>query len=583
MKRKGREAGTDIRRIFAVLLAVMMMAVMVLAAGCSNRGNPEESSGGTDESTAEAETNASGDIVVLFTSDVHCGVDQGWGYAGLQQIRNTLESNGDQVLLVDNGDAIQGEPIGTLSSGKAVAELMGTVGYDVAIPGNHEFDYGMETFTEIAGNSTFPYICCNLMKDGETVLEPYMLFDKGGKKIAFIGVTTPTTITSATPKYFQDDKGNFIYDFLQQDKTGQAFYDAVQRCADSARADGADYVILLGHLGMGATCKPWDYASVAENTSGIDAILDGHSHDFEQVMVKNKDGVEIPRSACGTKLKSIGWLRISHEDGSITTGLYDWNNEASAPEILGLDNDAGKAVAAAMKDVDKKLSVVIGKTNVDLTIYDPKTKTDDGQPVRIVRTAETNLGDLVTDAFRDQTGADVAMAGGGTIRADIPKGEFTKGDVLSVMPFNEDLCVAEVTGQQILDALEWGVHKMPNDFGGFMQVSGMSYEIDMSVPDSCTADANGLFSGVEGERRVKNVMIGDKPVDPAGTYTLASDSYHLKEQGDGLTMFSEEDVVRTVMIDNEAVMKYIEETLGGVVGEEYADPYGQGRIVATEQ
>jgi 2',3'-cyclic-nucleotide 2'-phosphodiesterase (5'-nucleotidase family) len=175
------------------------------------------------------------------------------------------------------------------------------------------------------------------------------------------------------------------------------------------------------------------------------------------------------------------------------------------------------------------------------------------------------------------------MAGGGTIRADIPKGEFTKGDVMSVMPFNEDLCVAEVTGQQILDALEWGVHKMPNDFGGFMQVSGMSYEIDMSVPDSCTADANGLFSGVEGERRVKNVMIGDKPVDPAGTYTLASDSYHLKEQGDGLTMFSEEDVVRTVMIDNEAVMKYIEETLGGVVGEEYADPYGQGRIVATEQ
>jgi 2',3'-cyclic-nucleotide 2'-phosphodiesterase (5'-nucleotidase family) len=241
-----------------------------------------------------------------------------------------------------------------------------------------------------------------------------------------------------------------------------------------------------------------------------------------------------------------------------------------------------KAVAASMEDVEKKLAKVIGKTTVDLTIFDPKTVTDEGQPVRLVRRAETNLADLVTDSYRAQTGADVAIAGGGTIRADIPAGDITKGDVLSAMPFTEDLCVCEVTGQQILDALEWGVHKMPDEFGGFMQVSGMSYEIDMSVPSSCTADENGLFAGVDGERRVKNVMVGDKPIDPAGTYTLASDLYHITEQGDGFTMFSEENVVRTVMVDNESVMKYIEETLNGVVGEEYADPYGHGRITAVE-
>ena len=333
---------------------------------------------------------------------------------------------------------------------------------------------------------------------------------------------------------------------------------------------------------MYAADAPWDYASVAANTSGIDAILDGHSHDSDQVKVKNKDGAEIPRSACGTKMKSIGWLRISGEDGSITTGLYNWNNDVSATELLGLDNDMSKAVAASMEDVEKKLAKVIGKTTVDLTIFDPKTVTDEGQPVRLVRRAETNLADLVTDAYRAQTGADVAIAGGGTIRADIPAGDITKGDVLSAMPFTEDLCVCEVTGQQILDALEWGVHKMPDEFGGFMQVSGMSYEIDMSVPSSCMADENGLFAGVDGERRVKNVMVGDKPIDPAGTYTLASDLYHITEQGDGFTMFSEENVVRTVMVDNESVMKYIEETLNGVVGEEYADPYGHGRITAVE-
>lgn len=565
-----------IRQITAILLALIMSFCMICLAGCSQNSSPD------DADAAANEAAATGDIVVLFTSDVHCGVDQGWGYAGLQQIRNTLESKGDQVLLVDDGDAIQGEAIGTLSSGKAVAELMSKAGYDVAIPGNHEFDYGMENFLEIAGNSTFPYICCNLMKDGETVLEPYMIFDKGGKKIAFIGVTTPRTITSSTPKYFQDENGNFIYDFLQADKTGQAVYDAIQKSADNARAEGADYVILLGHLGMYAADKPWDYASVAANTSGIDAILDGHSHDSDQVTVKNKDGAEIPRSSCGTKMKSIGWLRISGEDGSLTTGLYNWSNDVSATELLGLDNDMSKAVAAAMEDVDKQLAVVIGKTTVDLTIFDPQTKNDDGQPVRLVRRAETNLADLVADAYRDQTGADVSIVGGGTVRADIPAGDITRGDVLSVMPFTEDLCVCEVTGQQILDALEWGVHKMPDEFGGFMQVSGMSYEIDTSIPSSCTSDENGLFAGVDGERRVKNVKVGDEPIDPAATYTLASDKYHITEQGDGFTMFSEEDVVRTVMVDNESAMKYIEETLGGVVGEEYADPYGTGRITAVE-
>ncbi len=563
-----------------MILAVLMIVSMIVSAGCSQSGN--EGAGAGSEPAAE-EGSSSRDIVVLFTSDVHCGVADGWGYAGLQQIKDTLEAKGDQVLLVDNGDAIQGAPIGTLTKGKAVADLMNEMGYDAAIPGNHEFGYGMDNFLEIAQNAAFPYICCNLRKEGKNVFDPYVILEKGGKKIAFVGATTPHTITSSTPKFFQDENGNFIYDFLQEDETGQALYDAVQKSADDARAEGADYVILLAHLGMGVESKPWDYASVAVNTSGIDAILDGHSHDYDQVRVKNKDGVEIPRSACGTKMKSIGWLRISSGDGSITTGLYNWNNDVSAAELLGLDNDMSRAVDAAMKEVEEKLSEVIGRTYFDLVIMDPSAETAEGDPVRIVRRAETNLGDLVADAFRDQTGADIAFTGGGHIRSEIKAGDITKADVLNVLPFSNTICVAEVTGQQILDALEWGVHAMPNEFGGFIHVSGITYEVDTSIPSTCTADKDGLFSGVTGERRVRNVLIGGEPVDPERKYTLAASDYILENQGDGLSVFSKDDVIRECMVDNEAMMKYIEETEGGAVGEEYSDPYGQGRITAAQE
>lgn len=584
--RKNAGAGkVTVKRFFSIIFALIMVFSMVLMTGCgqgagSGTGSGAESAEGVGGAEAGGADN---DIVILFTSDIHCGVDQGWGLAGLQQIRDTLEAGGTPVLLVDNGDAIQGEPIGTLSQGKAVADLMSKAGYDAAIPGNHEFDYGMDNFLEIAENADYPYISCNLNKEGKTVLDPYVIREAAGKKIAFVGVTTPTTITSSAPKFFQDENGNFIYDFMQSDQTGQAFYDAIQASVDAARADGADYVILLGHLGMQGSDSVWDYASVAENTSGIDAILDGHSHDCEQVLITNKDGKTIPRSACGTKMECIGWARIDTEDGKVTTGLYDWNNDISATELLGIDNDMSRAVDDAMAQIDKELSGVLGETSFDLTIIDPDAETEEGQPIRIVRRAETNLGDLITDAFRDQTGAEIAMIGGGAVRASIPAGEITRKDVVSVMPFNNDLCVAEVTGHQILDALEFGTNRMPGEFGGFLQVSGVTYEIDMSVPASCTTDENGMFTGVAGERRVKNVMVGGQPIDPAKTYTLAAESYLLKNQGDGMAMFSEDDVVSSIMVDNEALMKYIEDTLGGVISEEYSDPYGQGRIVATGQ
>ena len=560
------------KRITALLLAVIMSAMMLLG-GCSKT---EENGQIPDTENAEG---ASKEIVVLFTSDVHCGVDENWGYAGLQQIRDTLKSKGINVLLVDDGDAIQGAPIGTFSKGKAIADLMNKMGYDIAIPGNHEFDYGMDNFLEIAENASFPYICCNLLKKGELVLDPYVIKEIGGRKIGFVGALTPTAITASNPKNFQDEEGNYVFTLLHEDRSGQAFYDAVQKNVDAARNDGAEIVILMGHLGLEAVVKPWDYASIAENTTGIDAILDGHSHDSEQVKLKNKDGKTVLRSACGTKMMSIGWLRIS-EDGSMNTGLYSWDNNISAAELLGIDNEMSRAVDEEESKVKEALSDVIGKTLFDLTIYDPEAKTEEGSPIRLSRRAETNMGDLVADAIRVQTGADAAFIGGGGIRANIPAGDITKEDILTVMPYSNDILVSEVTGQQILDGLEYGVRGLPEETPGFMQVSGITYEIDMSIPSSVTVDENNMFSGVNGEYRVKNVTICGEPIDLEKKYTLASEDYYIKNGGDGLAMFKKEDVIASMMVDNQALIDYISVTLGGVVGEEYSDPYGQGRITA---
>ncbi len=553
------------KRITALVLAVLMLA-------------------GTLGLTAWADDDApqmKKDLVVLFTSDVHCGIDQGFGYAGLVAIRDNLKKT-NHVLLVDNGDAIQGEPVGTMTTGDAIITLMNSVGYDIAIPGNHEFDYGMDRFLELAKKARFPYISCNFNKEGELVFEPYVIKEFDGVKVAFVGVTTPKTITSSTPKYFQDDAGNYIYGFMQDD-TGEGVYNAVQTAVDAARENGARYVVALGHVGNEETCAPWTYADIIANTTGIDAFLDGHSHDTDQVTMKNKDGVDVLRSACGTKLGGVGWLKIEAATGKLTTGLYTWDNAVSAPELLGIQNNASQAVKAATTALNQKLGQKVAKSAVDLTIYDPEAVDQSGKPIRIVRNAETNLGDLCADAYRDQSGADIAFVNGGGVRTSLKAGDITLGDILKVHPFGNAMCVVEATGQQILDALEFGARNVPGENGGFLQVSGLTYEIHTYIESTATTDSNGMFTGVTGEYRVKNVMVDGKPLELDKVYTLASHNYMLKNGGDGFNMFMDcKLLVDESMLDNQVLINYISGTLEGVIGQEYADPYGQGRIVAVE-
>ena len=519
------------------------------------------------------------DVVVLFTSDVHCGVDQGFGYAGLAAVRDNLAKT-NHVLLVDNGDSIQGEPIGTMTTGESNIELMNAVGYDIATIGNHEFDYGMDRFLELTKKANFPYISANFMHNDELVFAPYVIKEFDGVKIAFVGITTPKTTTSSTPKYFQDETGKFVYTFCQ-DETGEKLYAAVQKAVDDARAEGAAYVVAMAHLGIEGESAPWMSTDVIANTTGINALLDGHSHSvLEQEKVKNKDGEEVLLAACGTKLQAIGYLRISAKDGSMATGLYKWDtsNAVSLPDLIGLDNEVATKVNEAMDTLNEKLGEVVAKSAVDLVISDPETD------VRIVRTAETNLGDLCADAYRDQSGADIAFVNGGGIRVKIAAGDITLNDILKVHPFGNALCVVEATGQQILDALEWGSRVVPEETGGFLQVSGLTYEIHTYIENSCTADENGLFTGVAGEYRVKNVKVGGEDLDVNKTYTLACHDYLLKNAGDGFTMFQQDTLLQdSVKLDNQVLIDYITGTLNGVVGEAYANPYGQGRIVAVSE
>ena len=320
------------------------------------------------------------------------------------------------------------------------------------------------------------------------------------------------------------------------------------------------------------------------HTNGIDVFIDGHSHDMEQVVMNNKDGKPVVRTACGTKMQGIGYSELSKEEGIRDTDIWVWNSKVGAPDLLGIDNGIERQIQAENAALEGKLREPEGKSDFDLTIYDPAEKDSKDNPVRVVRIAETNLGDFCADAVRIQLGTDIGLVNAGNIRDDLKKGDITYGDIIEVYPFYNDIYVIEATGQQILDALEWGARDLPDENGAFLQVSGLSYEIHSYIENSCTADENGLCTGIGEARRVRNVLVDGEPIDPEGVYALASIDYTLRNHGDGYTMFDDAKVLQDrVKLDNQVLIDYITETLGGVIGEEYEDPCGQGRIVIFEE
>ncbi|MBP5199545.1 MAG: bifunctional metallophosphatase/5'-nucleotidase, partial [Schwartzia sp.] len=490
----------------------------------------------------------------------------------LSQYKKDLKKQGLAVLLADAGDAVQGAPIGKLSKGESIVNIMNAIGYDFLIPGNHEFDYGMEQFFKLNALQKTKYASCNFtdLRTGKLCLSPYKVVSAGGHKIAFVGVTTPETLATSTPKYFQDEKGKFIYGF-SEDESGAKIYAAIQKAVDAAKAEGAEYVIIVGHLGVNGSIPKWSSITIAENTRGVTAIIDGHSHEqFEHLMAKNKDGNDVLITQTGTKMQTVGKLVI-HDDGTMTSTLEkDDTLPAPDPKIL-------KVIEKENKKFEPILKQTVGEALVDLCERDPAT----GQ--RRVRSQETNMGDFVADAFRAVLNTDVALVNGGSLRNTIKKGVFTYQDVLTAFPFGNMRSAGEVTGQTILDALELSAMNLPDENGGFLQVSGMSYTIDATIPSTVELDAHGSFVAVHGDRRVKDVMIGGKPIDPEKNYTVGGTTYVLKDGGNGMVMFKGAKLLDDgSMTDADMIMEYVQNHKNAKIGEEYANWQGQGRITIIE-
>ena len=542
---------------FALVMAIALIGVTMLFA----------------QGAAEA-LEAQKDIVVLYTNDVHCAIDSNIGYAGLAKYKAEMEKD-NFVVLVDAGDAIQGDTIGTVSKGEYLVDIMNEVGYDFCVLGNHEFDYGTDVLASLLKKADAQYLNAtieytgngnNLLKD--TV--PYVIERFGFLDVAFIGVSTPESITKSTPRYFMED-GQFVYDFA----AGEDLYAAVQGYVDEVREKGADVVVVISHLGVEEGSEPNRATDLIANTTGIDALIDGHSHTTEpSMLVADKSGRKVLYTQTGTKLNNIGKLTIS-KDGSVKAELV-------------AEAEKDEAVTAFIEDIkaqyESLVNTVVAHTEVELSITD-----ENG--VRAVRNRETAIGDLCADAYRAVADTDIAFVNGGGIRATIKKGDITTANMISVHPYGNALCSCYATGAEILDALEHSVvntaataasdGKAVGESCGFRQVSGIKFTIYTSIPSSVKKDDKGLFVAVEGERRVKDVFVEENgewvPIDPEKTYTVACHNYLLQDMGDGYTMFTDNVyILDKVLIDNQVIINYICDFLGGNVGTEYAEP--QGRI-----
>lgn len=567
-------------KIIIAVLAVIALVACVFA--FTGKQEPVQEVANNTEATVPAaveveEKEPVQDIVVLFTNDVHCGIEDSIGYAGLAAYRNHLLEKTPNVLLVDAGDWTDGDTIGTVSKGMYIVDIMNEVGYDYITLGNHEFGPYEDTKARIDGIEA-KIVVSNLeyLGSGETYLDKttkYEIADCNGVKVAFLGVVTPETITKAEPGLFMEGD-EWVYTFHHGSE--EEFFGHIEGVAQEARAAGADYVVAIAHIGDDPGSAPWTSTDLATKTAGIDAILDGHSHStVPSRILTNTEGKDVYVCSTGTKLAAIGQLTIS-PNGFITTGLITDYAEKDAEIDAFIQN----IKASYEEEVNK----VVATSNTALSI-------SDASGVRMVRNRENALANLSADGYRYAGNCDIGWVNGGGVRADLPEGDITYADIIKVHPFGNMLCVAEATGQEILDALEWSSRLTMDVYadngnavaenGGFLQVSGLKYTINTSIPSPCVADENGLFLEVNGERRVSDVVVENKetgeyePIDPEKVYTLATHNYMLKSAGDGYTMFQDNTfLVDEAIPDYQVLINYITVGLNGDLSA-YADVEGR--------
>lgn len=490
---------------------ICLLLLLLAAAACSPK-------------TAPAGSQRDSDIVILYDNDVHCAVD---GYAKMAALKADKQALTPYVTLISAGDFVQGGSMGAVSKGGYIVTIMNAVGYDFVTLGNHEFDYAIPRLKELTGMLSATVLCSNLidLKAGRRMYKAFQLVDYGGTKVAFIGAVTPYSFNSSTPAFFQDSKGNYIYSLC-----ADTFYDMFQNYVNDARNQGADYVVAITHLGDDVEFDPINSQELARQTYGIDVILDGHSHSLvPERKLTAKDGKTVLYSQTGAFFDNLGVLTISPK-GKISLQLIPTKDYAK-------EDPRVKAVTDSLRQEYALLGArKIGRSEVMLP-----AKNEHGD--WLVRNGETSLGDFCADALRVTLGTDIALLGGGSLRKDLPAGDISYDDLFSVFPFNNTICTANLTGQMILDVLEFGVAAYPVDFGGFLHVSGLVYTFDPSVESPVVYDMNKAFVKMDGgPRRVSDVKVLNRtsgryePIDPERTYSVGGTNYLLRDAGDGYEM-----------------------------------------------
>ena len=527
------------RKILSLLLAVAMVFSLAVTA------HAEE----TEEKTMD------GQIVILHTNDVHGAIA---GYAKVAALKDAYEAKGAYVLLMDAGDFIQGDPTVSVSEGATAVELMNMAGYDVVSMGNHEFDYGYENMKTLAAAAEFPIVDANVLYNGKVAFEDNVVFTApDGTKIGVFGLDTPETATKAHPAKIQG------VTFLAEDK----LFDCAKKQVAALEAEGCDYIVCLGHLGIDDESTGNRSIDLLKKVSGIDVFIDGHSHSTLGEVTAAAEAAGIAGTAVtstGTKLENVGVVTINGESISATvTALADLTAE---------DADIAARAAAIQKEIDDDYGTVFAKTEVALN-----GEKDPGN-----RTEETNLGDLICDALvwgakKNGETVDAAVTNGGGIRASIAAGNITKKDINTVLPFGNTLGIVKVTGAELLEALEASTYCTPAAIGGFPQVSGIEFTVDTTVAyDQGDLYPGSTYYGPKSIQRVTIETVGGKAFDPKATYSIATNDF-MAAGGDTYYAFAAASVNYDLGIPmDEVVMDYITTELKGVVtAEAYGEPAGR--------